>query len=122
MPVWSARWRLFAKGIAVVGLPAEGDTVGRVAFGRKRGQPADPATRTVLVSQPGQTEWVMTEGQWFEHLEVVGPEAVGEIFYAPDRRSRTRGVLGVVPPPSRAPVDDELRRRHQGVPGVAGGE
>ena len=33
-----------------------------------------------------------------------------------------RGVLGIVPPPLRTPVEDEVWRQLQGVPRVAGGE
>lgn len=135
VPVWSARWRLFAKGVAVVRMADEEAEVGKVVFGRKRRQAPDPSSRGVLVTQPGQPEWVMPEGQWFQYMEIQGPERLGEILYwpiadreecsiyfAPDRRSRPRGLLGVAPPRSRTPVDDELRRRNEGIAGVAGGE
>jgi len=135
LPVWQARWRHFARGLAVIRLPEAGRTVGTLAFGRKRQRPIDPSSRGTVVTQPGQRTWVATEVQWFEYLEVAGIDDLGEVwfwpvgeregcnvYYAPDRRPRPRGVLGLAPPRSSTPVEDELRSRFEGVPGVAGGE
>ncbi len=51
----------------------------------------------------------------------VDEAALGR-FPPPRAAAPVRGVLGIVPPPLRTPVEDEVWRELEGVPGVAGRE
>jgi hypothetical protein len=96
-----------------------------------------PASGILLV--PGRRTWMDAHPRRFRYALVVGlpgamedisarvqevdsGQAAGLIREMETARRPARGVLGIVPPPLRTPVEDEVWRDLQGVAGVAGGK
>jgi hypothetical protein len=81
----------------------------------------------------GRREWLDTTPRRFRYAMVIGiEEPLAARVYAltpdlaPEKVTRLlpageeRGVLGIEPPPLRTPVEDEVWRKLESVPGIAG--
>jgi len=96
-----------------------------------------PASGILVV--PGRRTWMDSHLRRFRYALVVGlpgtmqeisarvqeidpAQAAGLIRQEEGARKPERGVLGIVPPPLRTPVEDEVWRDLEGVAGVAGGK
>jgi len=87
-----------------------------------------------MVVMAGRRTWMDAWPRRFRYALVVGlgdalsarvqevdPVAAAGLVAPPAGADSGRGVLGIVPPPAlRTPVEDEVWRQLQGVPGVAG--
>ena len=71
----------------------------------------------LVVGLPGAMDEISARVQ-----EVDPAQAAGLLSEMEEAGRPARGVLGIVPPPLRTPVEDEVWRDLQGVPGVAGGK
>jgi hypothetical protein len=130
--------RLFDFGREVTGYllvdvrPAAEIAAGLVWVGTAPPDPlAQPETAGMLVL-PGRRSWMDARPRRFRYALIVGlPAATGtrvqEVdavkaagLLAPAVPVEARGVLGIDPPPLRTPVEDEVWRELEGVPGVAG--
>ena len=94
---------------------------------------AGPPAADILLL-PGEGRWLDAQPRRFRYVLVVGASGAREARVLPvdpavlarfppprgTTRSPVGGVLGVVPPPLRTPVEDEVWRELEGVPGVAG--
>jgi hypothetical protein len=92
---------------------------------------AGPPASSILVL-PGKDRWLDVQPRRFRYALVVGApgprgarvlpvdESVLGRFPPPRGTAPVRGVLGVAPPPLRTPVEDEVWRELESIPGVAG--
>jgi hypothetical protein len=71
----------------------------------------------LVVGLPGTMEEISARVQ-----EIDPAQAAGLVQQEESARKPARGVLGIVPPPLRTPVEDEVWRDLEGVAGVAGGK
>jgi hypothetical protein len=88
----------------------------------------DLAADVLLTRVAGQDAWRDALARRFRRVLVAvkgRPVAAvvwpGRVLPAADRPGPRGGVLGVVPPPLRSPVEDELRREFEGFADLAGG-
>ena len=94
-----------------------------------------PAAAILVMA--GRRTWMDARPRRFRYALVVGPAVTAQVqevdrvraagLVAPPApgvggTARARGVLGIVPPPLRTPVEDEVWRQLQGVARVAGKE
>jgi hypothetical protein len=90
-----------------------------------------PAGAVLLL--PGRRQWLDAVPRRFRYAMVIGieePLAARVDALAPDLapekvtrllpEGREKGILGIEPPPLRTPVEDEVWRKLESVPGVAG--
>ncbi|MDX1632166.1 MAG: hypothetical protein R3234_09905 [Thermoanaerobaculia bacterium] len=135
MPVWRAWWPSYSRGIVGLRLLGGEREVGRLDFGPERKASVEGGAFGVLVTQPGQEVFVTTEGWGFRYLQAKGLRALEgawywpirereecRAYYAPEERPDPRGILGVTPPRSHPPVENELWREFEGLSSLAGGE
>ncbi len=100
-------------------------------------QPGEQRPAAGMVVMAGRRTWMDARPRRFRYALVVGlgdgvdavsarvqevdPVAAAGLVAPPAGTDNGRGVLGIVPPPAlRTPVEDEVWRQLQGVPGVAG--
>lgn len=85
-----------------------------------------------VLAPPGRRGWSDAEARRFRYATVVGvppvaeawvdPAAADEAIRLPSEGASGRGLLGLTPPPLRTPVEDEVGRELQSLPGFAAGE
>jgi len=99
-------------------------------------QPGDQRPDAGMVIMAGRRTWMDARPRRFRYALVVGlgdtvdavsarvqevdPVAAAAFVAPPAGRDGGRGVLGIVPPPLRTPVEDEVWRQLKGVAGVTG--
>jgi hypothetical protein len=135
--------RLFDWGRQVTGyllLDVDPSTVqvkGLLYTGDAPPQPGDQRPAAGIVLMAGRRTWMDARPRRFRYALVVGlggaesarvqevdpavdPVVAAGIVAPPAGADGERGVLGIVPPPLRTPVEDEVWRQLQGVAGVPG--
>ncbi len=129
---------LFDFGREVTGylsLELDPDPVQRAALlftGRNLPQVPTAPPDGAVITIPGRGSWEAAEPRRFRYALVVGlspvaarVHSVEEAIALPPRALRApepKGVLGITPPALRTPVEDEVWRKFERVPGVARGE
>lgn len=97
------------------------------------GVPGTPVTPVIpVIVPPGAREWLDPQPRRLRFVRVLGlpgltgarllplaEEAAADVILE-EAEGERRGVLGLEPPPLRTPVEDEVWRELQRVPGVAG--
>jgi hypothetical protein len=118
LPVWSLRWGPRSRAILELDVDPAARHLGELSFGRSRRLPVDRSSRETVITEAGQSTFRSVAGRELRFAEVEGiAEVLGGRFYrvrdecddwmfAPP--SPSEGVLGLPPPPSRTPVEDEL--------------
>jgi hypothetical protein len=126
--------RLFDWGREVTGYllidvqPSKKMGVGLLYTGMKTPEPLAERPASGLLVLGGRRTWMDAHCRRFRYALVVGlPGAVAARVQEVDpvrgmesAEGAARGVMGIVPPPLRTPVEDEVWRDLEGVPGVAG--
>jgi len=119
--------------------PSEKMGIGLLYTGAAPPSPLQERPASSILVVPGRRTWMDAHLRRFRYALVVGlPGAMEEIsarvqevdpaqaagLLQEEERARrpARGVLGIVPPPLRTPVEDEVWRGLEGVAGVAGGK
>lgn len=93
--------------------------------------PRRPDGAVILLQ--GRRDWVDARVRRFRYAAVLGARPVVAAWVAPpspaepaperaaaSEDGRPRGLLGIEPPPLRAPIEDEVRRQLERLPGGAG--
>jgi hypothetical protein len=133
--------RLFDWGREVTGYllldvePPASLATGLLYTGHAPPQPVDQRPAAGILAMPGRRTWMDARPRRFRYVLVVGlpgavsarvqevdPVRAAGLVPPPGGPERVRGVLGIVPPPLRTPVEDEVWRQPQSVAGVAGGK
>lgn len=137
-------FRLFDWGRQVTGYllvdvePPTAQAQGLLYTGNAPPQPSDQRPATGIVLMAGRRTWMDARPRRFRYALVVGlgglsgaasarvqevdPVAAAGLVAPATGSEGERGVLGIVPPPLRTPVEDEVWRQLQGVAGVPGGK
>lgn len=101
---------------------------GLVVFGDAPPVRERPPADELVLRVPGSNYWVDPLPRRFRYATVVvGEELLDAKVYLAEgartpselRAEASRGVLGIVPPPLRAPVEDEIWRELEGLPSGA---
>lgn len=114
--------------------PGETQGVGLLFTGTAMPDPSrDPGAAVLIV--PGSPTWQDARPRRFRYAVILGLERplrarvrpvdatrVAPLLANPDPTYSEDGVLGIEPPPLRTPVEDEVWRKFQRVPRVAGRE
>jgi len=86
---------------------------------------SDPAG-SILIA-PGRHDWLDARPRRFRYALILGLERPASLAVLPVEEGAVsapvldeRGVLGIVPPPLRTPVEDEVWGKLQRLAGVAG--
>lgn len=117
--------------LQVPGAPQETEVrTGLVLTGDKPPDPWREASEPVLIV-PGRRAWMAAAPRRFRYALVLGLDQrplTARVFplelgiRVEEAVRRVEGVFGVEPPPLRTPVEDEVWRKLQRVPGVRGGK
>ncbi|MBZ0112506.1 MAG: hypothetical protein K8J08_08605 [Thermoanaerobaculia bacterium] len=118
LPVWSLRWGPRARAILELDLDPAVRHLGELSFGHNRRLPVDRTSRETVITEPGQSTFRSVTGRELRIAEVDGiAEVLGGRYYRVrdecddwmfELPPPTEGLLGLPPPPSRTPVQDEL--------------
>ena len=112
-------WPRDVRGILRLHLAPRPAATGLLFLGTDVPNPRDQRSERVLVTAENDREWVGSAERPFRYALVAGLTSVrgaeviplgGEPLPAPP----VRGVFGIRAPPSRSPVEDEIRRRLRG--------
>ncbi|HEX4960947.1 MAG TPA: hypothetical protein VF173_08925 [Thermoanaerobaculia bacterium] len=87
---------------------------------------SDPAGSILIL--PGRHQWLDARPRRFRYAVILGLDRPAELavlpvppaFVPPPPVRQEKGVLGIVPPPLRTPVEDEVWGKLQRLAGVAG--
>jgi len=104
---------------------------GLLRYSLEAGGPAAEAEQSLATTLPHRGLWQEGVARRFRFVEVLGLEGVTGagllplVEDAPERLGRpipSTGLLGILAPPLRAPVEDVIRRELERAPGLAVGE
>ena len=119
IPVWTVRWGIRTRAIIEIDVDPEERRLGELAFGRNRRRPAAREILETLVTEPGQSTYRSVVSREFRFVEIDGiKEVLGGRYYKVREEcddwffqptEAEEGLLGLDPPPSRTPVQNELR-------------
>lgn len=113
--------------------PPAGQSAGLVWLGAEPPEPRPGTADTAAVPVPGSEVWHDALPRRFRYVLVLGLDPVVGAWVEPvaprwlavlpaPPAAEPRGVFGLPAPPLRTPIEDEVRRKLKGIPGVAGGE
>lgn len=119
LPVFSVRWGPRALGLIEVDVDPALRNLGVLAYGRNRGRSAPREQLETLITEPGQSTYRSAAARQLRFVEVDGLQSVPGGRYHPlhdrctdwvfEEAAPREGLFGLEIPPSRSPVEYELR-------------